>query len=99
MQKLLKVAVNQSLLMIQIELLIHLVHNSLLQDEKHQNSGPAKFVFWQQLKFHGPVPTGWKCQNCLSHHTKTIESIYKSMLSDVAGWAADLFSVSFFPVG
>ena len=45
MQKLLKVAVNQSLLMIQIELLIHLVHNSLLQDEKHQNIGPAKFVF------------------------------------------------------
>ena len=30
MQKLLKVAVNQSLLMIQFELLIHLVHNYLL---------------------------------------------------------------------
>ena len=49
------------------------MYHSFLWDKYQQNSGRDKFLFLQWLKFHGPVPTGRKCQNSLSHHTKIME--------------------------
>ena len=94
----LQAAVNQSSLMIQYSWSCWFIYCIIFQC--WINSREAKFFsFWQYLKFHGPVLTGWKCQNCLCHHTETVWSICKSKLSGDRVWAVDSFGAKFFPVG